>query len=356
MSHLKRLFGVALALACALHPRSTSHAQSSPQAPSPTECMYACGPAGYYDIIDCAPCQDWYDYGNWINSMVEYLHPYNDTRRDPVTKKYPVVFFFHGGSGNALHGLYEAKVSAVPADATVDDINSAALKNARGHSARVIKKLLENGYAVLVPYATSGLDWQTNNGFAFTSTSDYKFLRTLLTDIKTPTSATPAYLKGLDPTRMFATGMSDGGAQASRMAITWPDDFRAVVLNAGSWATCAADFFQIGACNVGPIPAKHPPILFLHAEADSTVTISNIELYAKALVAAGQESKMRVVVAKKSVSTYAFPAGKSCPPTAKLGDRCVDDGSKRVNLHPHDWLWAAPDEHVAWFNRILSGS
>lgn len=72
----------------------------------------------------------------------------------------------------------------------------------------------------------------------------------------------------------------------SRMAVTYPGVFSALAIQAGSYATCSGPV-----CVVPPsLPADHPPTLFLHGDADTTVPIDTARRYHSALEQGGFET------------------------------------------------------------------
>ena len=72
----------------------------------------------------------------------------------------------------------------------------------------------------------------------------------------------------------------------SRMAVSYPGRFRALVDHSGSYATCST------LCTVPELPTDHPPILFLRGESDMLVPASSVQPYLDALVEAGHEAKL----------------------------------------------------------------
>lgn len=113
----------------------------------------SCGTPGDYDTFTCEPETEWFDYGAWINARVDYFIP---TGLQPQNG-WPVVFLFHGGSGNLTGVIYESKGYGI----------NGGLKNIRGNSARTIKRFLEEGFAVIAPYAPF-VNWQTNWPYPYT--------------------------------------------------------------------------------------------------------------------------------------------------------------------------------------------
>ncbi len=149
--------------------------------------------------------------------------------------------------------------------------------------ARMQALLLERGFIVVAPFA-DGIAWQTNTSLDFANSGDKKFIDALLTEVRNGTFG------AADPARLYATGISSGGYMTSRMALTWPDTFRALSIASASWATCA------GAACVLPdaLPAGHPPTQFLHGRGDVTVPLFTAQAYFDALIAQGFEAELHV--------------------------------------------------------------
>ena len=152
----------------------------------------------------------------------------------------------------------------------------------------VVQALLDAGFAVITPKTrfSGAYYWDTNVvGFSetWTSTDDHHLMLKIFQGI------TAGQFGPLDPARWFATGISSGGYMTSRMALSYGGKFRALAVVSASWATCAGSL-----CSVpSPVPADHPPTLFLHGEKDDIVPSSTMRLYADALT--GQSIANRVV-------------------------------------------------------------
>lgn len=175
----------------------------------------------------------------------------------------------------------------------------------------VVESLLDAGFAVVTPDAQFGGStfWNTNVlpwSAAWTSSPDHALMLALLEATGDGTFG------AIDGEHRFAAGISSGGYMTSRMALSYPGEFRALAVQSASWATCGGLI-----CSVpDELPADHPPTLFLHGESDSIVPIGTMERYADALDAADHE--VRVVT-----------------------DPAVG----------HAWLPSSPDEVVGWFRR-----
>lgn len=169
--------------------------------------------------------------------------------------------------------------------------------------ARLHALLLEKGFTVITPSALGGLAWQTNSGLPWDSTSDKTFIDGLLEGMRTGTFGP------LDMSRLYATGISSGGYMTSRMAVSYPGVFRALIIHSGSYATCAG----IACILPTTLPAQHPPTRFLHGRGDLTVPLYTAEAYEQALGDQGFES-----------------------------DLIIDDGAG------HEWLTVAPERILEW--------
>ncbi len=122
------------------------------------------------------------------------------------------------------------------------------------YEALTIKKLLDAGYAVLAPRAGIDLAWQTNlTGILYTVSADYYFLNNLFDAID------DGVFGNLNGDKKFATGISSGGYNASRMAVTWPYEFKALVVHSASYATCSGSL-----CLIPSLSSNHPPTAFVH--------------------------------------------------------------------------------------------
>lgn len=144
-----------------------------------------------------------------------------------------------------------------------------------------VKALLDRGYAVVAPNAQNNgnLYWQSNvppYSTNWSGSSDDVFVTALLDATEDGTFGP------LDASHRYAMGISSGGYMTSRMAVSYAGKFRALVIEAGSYATCSQT------CNVPTLPADHPPTLFMHGDADSTVPLSAMTPYRDKLMADGR--------------------------------------------------------------------
>jgi poly(3-hydroxyoctanoate) depolymerase len=147
-----------------------------------------------------------------------------------------------------------------------------------------VKALLDAGYAVLAPDALleGASFWQTNVppwSLLWTTSSDHALMLSIFQAIA------EGQFGALDPSRLYAMGISSGGFMTSRMAVSYRGRFRALAVHSASYATCSA------LCLVPGLPADHPPTLFLHGNLDLIVTRPVMEQYRSALVRDGRSVK-----------------------------------------------------------------
>jgi poly(3-hydroxybutyrate) depolymerase len=149
--------------------------------------------------------------------------------------------------------------------------------------ARMQVSLLDQGYVVLAP-AAAGVAWQTNMTVSWDLTTDKIVIDKLLADMRA------GKFGPIDTTRLYATGISSGGYMTSRMALSYPGVFRALVIQSASWATCGGSLCVLPSS----LPADHPPTLFLHGQNDQIVPLSSAQPYVDALRAQHTEVELFV--------------------------------------------------------------
>lgn len=176
------------------------------------------------------------------------------------------------------------------------------------HEGKTIKTLLDHGYAVIAPSAPADLFWQTNipglSGALYETSSDFTFISNLLTGVR------QGRFGPLNAQRQYATGISSGGYNSSRMAVSFPGQFKALAIHSGSYATCSGPL-----CVVPELPADHPPTAFLHGFIDTVVPWWSMDLYYDRLLQQGIET-----------TRYTEPLGN------------------------HEWFAASPGIILNWFN------
>lgn len=177
------------------------------------------------------------------------------------------------------------------------------------HEGQLIKRLLDNGFAVVAPSAPADLFWQTNlPGLAqhYTQSTDYHFLGNVFAAIAA------GEFGPLDSQRKYATGISSGGYNSSRMAVSFAGEFRALAIQSASYATCSGPL-----CTVPQVlPADHPPTLFLHGFVDMTVPWWSMNLYYQ-----------------------------------RLQEQGISSTRHTDWLAGHEWLEQAPELILDWFRR-----
>jgi len=268
-------------------------------------CASADHPLDFDDAVDSRCVSN----SSWIACEYESttLHTdyVRDTRRDvhwqvplgePPADGWPVVILFQGS-------LYSGELSW-----------TAQRDGPWGmwHQGELVRELLDTGYAVLAPEAHLDGDtwWDTNVTLwelAWTKSPDHALMVSLFDAIEGDTFG------HLDPDRLFATGISSGGYMTSRMAVSYPEHFRALAIQSGSYATCSGRM-----CNVKRLDESHPPTLFLHGDRDR-------------------------IVPRRTMSRYA----------EDLEDQGTDCRVVRHEDVRHQWLSVAPSEIPDWFDRYL---
>lgn len=208
--------------------------------------------------IECSHATRWVKDGLLTGRFVRYQVP----EGTPPAGGWPVVLIFQG--------------TGFPVE-----FQRTALAPFGGYyEAQVIQTLLDAGYAVLAPDADNRLAWYTNFPLVWRLTSDRRFLDNVLHDIDR------GRFGPLDPGRMYATGISSGGYNASRVAIEYPGAFRAIAIQSASYMTCSGPV-----CVVPSLPAGHPPTLFVHGFLDPVVPWWTMDLYYERLRARGVDSE-----------------------------------------------------------------
>ncbi|MDX1506118.1 MAG: hypothetical protein R3221_10405 [Spongiibacter sp.] len=163
------------------------------------------------------------------------------------------------------------------------------------YETRMIHELLDDPmasgkqYAVFVPDppATSGYMqyWHTNVVYPYSASCDYDFFNDFFDDIENNQYGSSS-LYNMD--QRYAYGLSSGGYNTSRMAVTFnsgsmADVWQSLAVIAASYATCAG--WQCTVPNA--LPANHPPTKFWHGSQDSVVPISTMREYYDELVEDG---------------------------------------------------------------------
>lgn len=109
------------------------------------------------------------------------------------------------------------------------------------------------GYVIALPYGT-GDPARWNGRLAEGGADDVGFVRDLLDELGS--------VLCIDPRRVYAAGMSNGGGMAQRLACEMPDRFAAVAIVAGTYLACTA-----------PVP-----LVAIHGTADPIVPYEGAEI------------------------------------------------------------------------------
>jgi hypothetical protein len=190
----------------------------------------------------------------------------------PPAGGWPVAFFYHGTS---------------PAD-TNPFLNELGTLFGTQYTPQIMRELLDDPtgtgkkYAVIAPeppQAGVALEfWNTNSVFPYSISCDYDFFPDLFAEIK---GGSYGSASRYNMNRRYAFGISSGGYNTSRMAVTFNGSnvWRAFGIISASYATCAGPV-----CAVPSLPANHPPTKFWHGTADLIVPLWTADLYYDALV------------------------------------------------------------------------
>lgn len=199
----------------------------------------------------------------------------------PPAGGWPVAFYYAGTQFTDTSHAFERD-----ADAELGMV----------YETRMIHELLDDPagsgkkYAVFVadPPASSGWAqfWHTNVVNPYSASCDYDFFPDFFGEIK---SGKYGAASQYNMSRRFAYGVSSGGYNTSRMAVTFNsgssngNTWKALGVIAASYATCSGSY-----CSVpGNLPANHPPTKFWHGTSDNIVPIYTMRDYYNALIFQG---------------------------------------------------------------------
>jgi poly(3-hydroxyoctanoate) depolymerase len=150
---------------------------------------------------------------------------------------------------------------------------------------RLIKNLMDHGFAVIAPRALARVAWETNIiGVDYKTSEDFYFVTNLLKKMN------DGEFGPLNMDKLFATGISSGGYNSSRMAVTFPGVFKALAIESASYATCGGPLCIIPE----ELPADHPPTFFLHGAIDNVVPVTTMLEYHSRLKNAGIPTEMQI--------------------------------------------------------------
>jgi hypothetical protein len=143
-------------------------------------------------------------------------------------------------------------------------------------------------YAVFAPEPpASGVFlqfWHTNSVVPYSASCDYSFLPDFFGEISGGSYGSASQY---NMNQRYAYGISSGGYNTSRMAVTFNGSnvWKALAVISASYATCSGSI-----CSVPTLPSNHPPTKFYHGTADIIVPISTMRLYYNQLVAQGKQT------------------------------------------------------------------
>jgi poly(3-hydroxybutyrate) depolymerase len=215
--------------------------------------------------ISCSAQTAWIDSGSAGQRKVVFQVPLGAT----PSGGWPVALLFHGslvqvngftyGSGAPFGGY---------------------------HQGELVRALLDNGFAVIAPNALTAAEaWQTNDpqyATDYAPSNDQLFFDKLFAAMDAGRFGT------LAAGRRYAVGISSGGYNTSRMALSFPGRFKALAIQSASWATCVGARCQLPQT----LPADHPPTLFVHGLADRVVPWSSMQPYHDRLLYQGVETAL----------------------------------------------------------------
>lgn len=205
-------------------------------------------------FLDVGPCQERFtgpgiaecEVPGWEDRAYDLVLPPDYDGESPV----PLVLALHGGGGNK-----KAAERTTCSEGEVED-ESCLHTHAQ-----------DNGYAVLFPNGTGfGLlpelrtwnagggdeEWRCASGKACErGIDDVSYIQDLLDDVESRAA--------IDTTRVYATGLSNGGAMSHRLACELSDRITAIAAVGG-----AMQFTTTGVC----APTRSVPVLHVHGTAD----------------------------------------------------------------------------------------
>lgn len=153
---------------------------------------------------------------------------------------------------------------------------------------QILRELLDNPggtgpkYAVFAPEPPASLVfaqfWHTNSVFPYELSCDYAFFPDFWGEIKGGSYGSASQY---NMNQRYAYGISSGGYNTSRMAVTFNSGnvWKALGIVSASYATCAGPL-----CTVPSLPSNHPPTKFWHGLTDFIVPEYTMEMYYNQLV------------------------------------------------------------------------
>ncbi|HTD03231.1 hypothetical protein [Undibacterium sp.] len=161
-------------------------------------------------------------------------------------------------------------------------------------SPKIFQELLDNPAGTGYKYASFAPDppatavltqfWHTNVITPYVASCDYSFFNDFFNEIKNGSYGAGSQY---NMNQRYAYGISSGGYNTSRMAVTFNGSsvWKALAVISASYATCAGPL-----CVVPGLPANHPPTKFYHGTLDPIVPLFTMEYYYNKLIDAGKET------------------------------------------------------------------
>lgn len=186
----------------------------------------------------------------------------------PPAGGWPVAFYFAGTQLSDLSHAFDRNVG-----------DSFGME----YEPRIIHELLDDPYGTGKKYAVFVADppasgvfvqfWHTNAVVPYSISCDYDFLPDFFNEIK---SGSYGSASQYNMSRRYAYGISSGGYNSSRMAVTYNSGnvWKALGILAASYATCAGPV-----CSVPSLPSNHPPTKFWHGQNDILVPLWTMHAY-----------------------------------------------------------------------------
>ncbi|MEY4765687.1 MAG: poly(3-hydroxyoctanoate) depolymerase [Pseudomonadota bacterium] len=195
----------------------------------------------------------------------------------PPAGGWPVVFYYNG--------------TVFFNSAATKPFTSTSTAFGANHAEAALHELLDDPagsgrkYAVVAPEAPGSSfmqAWNTNVPGDYQRTEDHCFLNDLFSSIEAGKYGDASLF---NMGQRYAIGISSGGYNTSRMAVSFNGDsvWKAFVIVSASYATCFGPV-----CNVpDSVPANHPPTKFFHGKADPIVPIGTMRPYHALLLKEG---------------------------------------------------------------------
>ena len=130
--------------------------------------------------------------------------------------------------------------------------------------------------------------WHTNVIVPYSVSCDYSFFNDYFGEI---TGGSYGAASQYNMSKRYAYGISSGGYNTSRMAVTFNGSsvWKALAVLSASYATCAGPI-----CSVPTLPSNHPPTKFWHGTADFIVPIGTMYPYRDKLLSMGKVAETTI--------------------------------------------------------------